>query len=101
MTIETVHDKSWLLRLENLALVRRCRRHILAEFGIALRLGDDDLLERIQAYGGRSANPVLRRQARLIGYRLRCRARGRGFELTHVPVLPPRQRRPGWPWRGR
>lgn len=83
-------DKDWLLRLENLSLVRDCRRLVQREFGIPLPLDADDLLERILAYGGRSAQPRLRRQARLLGYRLRCAARSHGFELAHVPVVAPR-----------
>jgi len=84
-------DKDWLLRIENLALVRRCLRHIRLEYGVQLALDADDLLERILAYGSRSANPRLRRQTRLLGYRLRCEARSQGFELANVPVVAPRR----------
>lgn len=94
-------DKAWLLKPENLALVRHSRRCIQAEFDVKLRFDADDLLPDIQDYAGRSKNPALRHLALLIAYRLRCdRApAGRDFPFANIPVVAPR-RREGWPKGG-
>jgi hypothetical protein len=58
--------KSWLLKVENLSVVRACRRQIEEEFGVTLHLTAEDLVEQIQEYAHISNDPGLRHLARAI-----------------------------------
>lgn len=91
-------NKTWLLEVDNLALVRECRRRISDEFGVKLKLSSDDLLDRIQGYADRSDDPVLQRLARPIGLML---ARGemqphKKLDLSNIPVVAPKKIASGW-----
>jgi hypothetical protein len=55
--------RSWMLRAENLAVIRECRRLVQQEFGVTLHIHDDELLEKICAYGARSRERKLQRLA--------------------------------------
>lgn len=98
--VDTVqqHHKNWLLRAENLNVVRQCRKCIMSEFGVVLHLDADNLLPRIEHYAALSSNPTLRRLVRPIVRLLH----GSGddiasFELAHIPVVAPaKSTRSGW-----
>lgn len=92
-------NRRWLLKPENLAQVRQCRRLIQREFGITLHLDDDGVLAAIRDYGSVSSNLELRRLARPIARFLAGHGRGDepALELAHIPVVGvPRPRRQGW-----
>lgn len=91
-------NKAWLLEVDNLALVRECRRRISDEFGVKLQLSSDDLLDRIQGYAGRSHDSVLQRLARPIAQML---AAGdlqphKKLDLSNIPVVAPKKTASGW-----
>jgi hypothetical protein len=91
-------NKTWLLEIDNLALVRECRRRISDEFGVKLQLSSDDLLDRIQGYADRSHDPVLQRMARPIAHML---ASGdlrlhKNLDLSNIPVVAPKKIASGW-----
>lgn len=91
-------NKTWLLEVDNLALVRECRRRISAEFGVKLKLSSDDLLDRIQGYADRSDDPVLRRLAQPIALMLdssELQPR-RDIDLSNIPVVAPKKMASGW-----
>ncbi len=91
-------NKTWLLQVENLALVRECRRRINDEFGVKLQLSADDLLDRIQGYADRSNDRVLQRLARPIGQMLKHGDDGVGarIDLSNIPVVAPKKVASGW-----
>jgi hypothetical protein len=81
-------NKMWLLKVENLTIVRECRKHIQREFGIKLHLDADDLLQNIENYADRSKDPTLRRLSRPIARLLRGNPEdSESFELAHIPVV--------------
>ncbi len=91
-------NKTWLLEVDNLAVVRECRRRISEEFGVKLQLSSDDLLDRIQGYADRSDDPVLQRLARPITQML---AAGdlqinKKLDLSNIPVVAPKKIASGW-----
>lgn len=91
-------QKTWLLEVDNLALVRECRRRISDEFGVKLQLSSDDLLDRIQEYANRSEDTVLRRLARPIAALLandnfQPHAQ---LDLSNIPVVAPTKTASGW-----
>lgn len=91
-------NKTWLLEVDNLALVRECRRRISDEFGVKLQLSSDDLLDRIQGYADRSHDSVLQRLARPIAKML---ADGdlpphKTLDLSNIPVVAPTKVASGW-----
>jgi hypothetical protein len=97
--ISVQRNKMWLLKVENLTVVRECRRHIQKEFGVKLHLDADDLLESIQDYAGRSTDPTLRRLSRPIAHMLRGDFKNDSdqFGLAHIPVVTPLKSSPlGW-----
>jgi hypothetical protein len=91
-------SKTWLLQVENLSLVRECRRRISDEFGIKLQLSSDDLLDRIQGYADRSNDRVLQRLARPIGQLLRSGEfqQRQQLDLSNIPVVAPKKMASGW-----
>lgn len=91
--------RAWLLRIENLTLVRRCRSLIRDEFGITLHLDAPDLLEQIQRYASLSRRSELRQVAAPLTRELVRSSfeRDDGFELAHIPpVRSSRPLRAGW-----
>lgn len=97
-TQELQRNRTWLLRVENLAIVRRCRTLIRDEFGITLRLDAPDLLEQIQRYSSRSRVAELRQVAAPITRELvrSSFARVEGPDLAHIPVVAARPPHTGW-----
>lgn len=91
-------NKTWLLQVENLALVRECRRRISDEFGVKLQLSSDDLLDRIQGYADRSNDRVLQRLARPIGQMLQSGEAqvGKSIDLSNIPIVAPKKMASGW-----
>ena len=91
-------NKTWLLQVENLALVRECRRRISDEFGVKLQLSSDDLLDRIQGYADRSNDRVLQRLARPIASLLKSgdMPSGKSIDLSNIPVVAPTKVASGW-----
>jgi hypothetical protein len=91
-------NKTWLLQVENLALVRECRRRINDEFGVKLQLSSDDLLDRIQGYADRSNDRVLQRLARPIAMMLKNgeEQSGKSIDLSNIPVVAPKKVASGW-----
>jgi len=53
--------RSWMLKAENLAIVRECRRLVQAEFGITLHIHDETLLQKLCGFGARSKDRKLQR----------------------------------------
>lgn len=91
-------NKTWLLEVDNLTLVRECRRRISDEFGVKLQLSSDDLLDRIQDYADRSHDSTLQRLARPIAKML---AAGelqphKTLDLSNIPVVAPTKIASGW-----
>lgn len=91
-------NKTWLLQVENLALVRECRRRINDEFGVRLQLSSDDLLDRIQGYADRSNDRVLQRLARPIALMLKNgeMSSNKSIDLSNIPVVAPTKVASGW-----
>ncbi len=91
-------NKTWLLQVENLALVRECRRRINDEFGVKLQLSSDDLLDRIQSYADRSNDRVLQRLARPIALMLKNGEdpTSHSIDLSNIPVVAPKKIASGW-----
>lgn len=92
-------NRRWLLKPENLARVRQCRRLIQREFGVTLHLDDDKVLAAIRDYGNVSNNLELRRLAHPIARFLSSAEHGEepALELAHIPVVgSPRLQRQGW-----
>lgn len=91
-------NKTWLLQVENLALVRECRRRISDEFGVKLQLSSDDLLDRIQGYADKSNDRVLQRLARPIALMLKNGEdlSGNTIDLSNIPVVAPKKVASGW-----
>lgn len=90
-------NKTWLLQVENLALVRECRRRINDEFGVKLQLSSDDLLDRIQGYADRSNDRVLQRLARPIALMLQHGDDlSRNIDLSNIPIVAPKKMASGW-----
>lgn len=91
-------NKAWLLQVENLALVRECRRRISDEFGVKLQLSSDDLLDRIQGYADRSNDRVLQRLARPIALMLKHGddQSSPSIDLSNIPVVAPKKVASGW-----
>jgi hypothetical protein len=55
--------RTWMLKADNLAIVRQCRRQIQQEFGVTLHIHAENMLEEICAYSVRSKNRELQRLA--------------------------------------
>ena len=91
-------NKTWLLQVDNLALVRECRRRISDEFGVKLQLSADDLLDRIQGYADRSNDQVLQRLARPIASLLQNGElqQQKPLDLSNIPVVAPKKMASGW-----
>lgn len=90
-------NKTWLLQVENLALVRECRRRISDEFGVKLQLSSDDLLDRIQGYADRSNDRVLQRLARPIALMLKSgESANNSIDLSNIPIVAPKKVASGW-----
>jgi hypothetical protein len=91
-------NKTWLLQVENLSLVRECRRRINDEFGVKLQLSSDDLLDRIQGYADRSNDRILQRLARPIAQMLKGSGAmvHRSIDLSNIPVVAPKKVASGW-----
>lgn len=90
-------NKTWLLQVENLALVRECRRRISDEFGVKLQLSSDDLLDRIQGYADRSHDRVLQRLARPITMMLKNGDdSSNNIDLSNIPIVAPKKIASGW-----
>lgn len=91
-------NKTWLLQVENLALVRECRRRINDEFGVKLQLSADDLLDRIQGFADRSHDRVLQRLARPIALMLKNGEdqSSHPMDLSNIPVVAPKKVASGW-----
>ncbi|MFT3929670.1 MAG: hypothetical protein QM709_05140 [Spongiibacteraceae bacterium] len=91
-------NKTWLLQVENLALVRECRRRISDEFGVKLQLSSDDLLDRIQGYADKSNDRVLQRLARPIALMLKNGEdlSNGSIDLSNIPVVAPKKIASGW-----
>jgi len=91
-------NKTWLLQVENLALVRECRRRISDEFGVKLQLSSDDLLDRIQDYADRSNDRVLQRLARPIALMLKNGEdpNSHSIDLSNIPIVAPKKVASGW-----
>jgi hypothetical protein len=88
-----------LLRIENLALVRRCRMLIREEFGVTLHLDARDLLEQIQRYASLSRNNELRQVAAPLTRELvrNSLEESDNLDLAQIPrVRPTRPLRAGW-----
>lgn len=96
--LSTRANKTWLLQVENLALVRECRRRISDEFGVKLQLSSDDLLDRIQNYADRSSDRVLQRLAQPIGIMLKNGETlpHSSIDLSNIPVVAPKKVASGW-----
>lgn len=97
-SLSTQANKTWLLQVENLALVRECRRRISDEFGVKLQLSSDDLLDRIQDYADRSNDRVLQRLARPIALMLKHGddSTNSPIDLSNIPVVAPTKVASGW-----
>jgi hypothetical protein len=83
--------KNWLLKVENLSLVRACRKQIEEEFGVTLHLTSEDLVEQIQEYAYISCDPALRQLARTVEDGL-LSARSEDIaqlDLANIPVVRP------------
>ena len=85
-------ERDWMLHVENMAVVRQCRRQIKEEFGEKLNLRREDLLEKIQEYAERSNSAQLRRLARpIMHHLLEQEAKGHSgagvMDLSSIPVL--------------
>lgn len=91
-------NKAWLLQVNNLALVRECRRRIIDEFGVRLQLSSDDLLNRIQNYADRSNDRVLQRLAQPIAQMLKNGdfQQAQQLDLSNIPVVAPQKTASGW-----
>lgn len=91
-------NKTWLLQVENLAVVRECRRRISDEFGVKLQLSSDDLLDRIQGYADRSNDRTLQRLARPIGQMLKSgdTQPRKHIDLSNIPIVAPKKMASGW-----
>jgi hypothetical protein len=83
--------KTWLLKTENLSVVRACRRQIEDEFGVTLHLDSEDLVEQIQEYAYISTDPALRHLARVIesGLTHAHAAELPTSDLANIPVVKP------------
>ncbi len=91
-------NKAWLLQVENLALVRECRRRISDEFGVKLQLSSDDLFDRIQSYADRSNDRVLQRLAQPIAQMLKTGEfqQPQTLDLSNIPVVAAPKAASGW-----
>lgn len=91
-------NKAWLLQVDNLALVRECRRRISDEFGVKLQLSSDDLFDRIQSYADRSNDRVLQRLAQPIAQMLKKGELqpAQKLDLSNIPVIAPQKTASGW-----
>ncbi len=91
-------NKTWLLQVENLSLVRECRRRISDEFGVKLQLSSDDLLDRIQGYADRSNDRILQRLARPIAVMLKSGETQpqKSIDLSNIPIVAPKKIASGW-----
>jgi hypothetical protein len=96
---ELQRRRAWLLRVENLALVRRCRGLIRDEFGVTLRLNAPDLLEQVQRYASLSRRSELRQVAAPLTREMVRSSfeRDEGADLAHIPLVRgSRPLRAGW-----
>ena len=91
-------NKTWLLQVKNLTLVRECRRLISDEFGIKFQLSSDDLLDHIQEYAERSSDPVLQRLARPIAALLLegHPDNSHKMNLSNIPIVASKKTASGW-----
>lgn len=92
-------NRAWLLRIENLALVRRCRMLIRDEFGVTLHLDAPDLLEQVQRYASLSKVGELRQVAAPLTRELVRNSfeHGDDLRLANIPnVRGSRPLRAGW-----
>jgi len=55
--------RNWMLRAENLSIVRECRRLVQKEFGVTLHINDERMLEKICEFAARSQERSLQRVA--------------------------------------
>jgi hypothetical protein len=52
-------ERSWLMNPGSLKLFHQCRRLIQSEFGVKLRLTEDDLEQRLAEYAGKTRSTDL------------------------------------------
>jgi hypothetical protein len=90
--------RDWLMQLDNLSMVRRCRALIRDEFGVTIHLNAPDILEDIDHHAARARNPELRALGQRIHRFLVTRPKNAtsDFALAHIPVVAARPVRGGW-----
>jgi hypothetical protein len=80
--------RSWMLRAENLAVVRECRRLVQREFGVTLHIHDEALLEKICGFGARSKDRKLQRLILPIERLMMYGLIGREFTDMDLSAIP-------------
>ena len=90
--------RDWLMQLDNLSMVRRCRALIREEFNFTIHLNAPDILEDIDRYAARARNPELRALGQRIHKFLTTRPKQAtpGYAMAHIPVVAPKPIRSGW-----
>lgn len=90
--------RDWLMQLDNLSMVRRCRALIREEFHVTIHLNAPDILEDIDRFAARARNPELRMLGQRVHQFLVSRPKHAvsGYTLAHIPVVAVKPMRNGW-----
>ncbi len=90
--------RDWLMQLDNLSMVRRCRALIRDEFDVTIHLTAPDILEDIDRYAGRTRSPELRALGQRVHRFLVTRPKNvaSDYALAHIPVVAAKPARGGW-----
>ena len=90
--------RDWLMQLDNLSMVRRCRALIRDEFGTTIHLNAPDILEDIDRFAARARSLELRSLGLRIRHVLESRPKHAvpGYTLAHIPVVAAKPMRSGW-----
>ncbi len=90
--------RDWLMQLDNLSMVRRCRALIREEFHVTIHLNAPDILEDIDRFAARTRNAELRTLGQRIHQFLSTRPKHAvpGYALAHIPVVAAKPVRSGW-----
>lgn len=95
--------RDWLMQLDNLSMVRRCRALIRDEFHVTIHLNSPDILEDIDRFGARARNAELRKLGQHVHQFLASRPKHAvsGYALANIPVVAAKPMRGGWGVAGR
>jgi len=90
--------RAWLMQLDNLSMVRRCRALIREEFHTTIHLNAPDILEDIDRFAARARSPELRALGQHIHRFLVTRPKdaASNYTLAHIPVVAAKPMRSGW-----